>query len=147
MWLAAASLLVATTACGGDTERGESVQNFMESAGPVEWITVSDMYDRAVSEIVIVCPYTTESLIKDELGFNWPGAKSLARSLIDDSKQAVIAMHDGHVVELEVMDYDVLHLCAMDVPNPTTLGGDTVLQVSPSTDVLAGTTYPVASIR
>lgn len=137
------------TACGGDTEEGRSVQNFMESAGQVESITVSDIYDRDVSDVVIVCAYTPRTAITDELGFDWPGAKSLANELgAHDSYQAVIAVHDGEVVESEVMSLNVLDLCDMDVRYPATIGADTTLQVSSSSGVWSdGTTYPVASIK
>jgi hypothetical protein len=138
-----------TTACGADTEGGTSVQDFMKSAGQVESITVSDIYDREVSEVVIVCAYSPRESITDELGFDWPGAESVANQLgAHDSYQAVIAVHDGEVVESEVMLINVLYLCDMGPPSPATIGADTTLQVSSSSSVWSdGTTYPVASIK
>ena len=137
------------TACRGDTEQGRSVQNFMESAGQVKSITVSDIYDREVSDVVIVCAYTPPTAITDELGFDWSGAKSLANELgAHDEYQAVIAVQDSEVVESEVMSINVLYLCDMDVRYPATIAADSTLQISSSSTVWSdGTTYPVASIK
>jgi hypothetical protein len=120
----------------------------MESAGQVRAITVSDMYDRDVSDVVIVCAYTGATAINDELGFDWPGASSLANQLdTSDSHQAVIALHDGEVVESEVMLINVLYLCNMDLPYPATIDAGTTLQVSPYSSAWSdGTTFPVTSI-
>lgn len=150
-WLVLTALFAVVAACGGDDQEGTSVQDVMESAGQVEAITVSDIYDRDVSDVVIVCAYTGARAITDELGFNWPGAKMLANKLdSSDSHQAVIAVHDGEVVESEVMLIDVLYLCDMDRPHPATIDAGTTLQVSwSSTDWSDGTTktIPVASIE
>ncbi len=119
----------------------------MESAGQVESITVSDIYDRDVSDVVIVCAYTPRTAITDELGFDWPGAKSLAHRLgAHDEYQAVIALHDGDVVESEFMRIDVVHLCDMDVRYPATISADTTLQISSSVWA-RDTTYPVANLK
>ena len=129
-WLTLMSLLVVVTACGDD-EGGTSVRDFMESAGRVEAITVSDMYERDVSDVVIVCAYTGARAITEELGFDWSGARVLANKLDnDDSEQAVIAVQDGEVVESEVVLMDVLYLCDMDLPYPATIGAGTTLRVS-----------------
>lgn len=157
-WLTLTALLPAMTACVplvtsgspfGNTQPGTSVQDFMESAGQVQTITLSEMYDRDVSDVVIVCAYTGARAITDELGFDWPGAKSLANRLdAHDSHQAVIALHDGDVVESEVMLINVLYLCDMDLPYPATIEADTTLKVSPSSSLWSdGTTYPVARIK
>ena len=118
----------------------------MESAGEVDSITVSDVYERRISEVVIVCAYTPADAITDELGFDWSGARSVARSLErHDEYQAVVALHDGKVVESEVMSLQVLDLCSMDLPYPATIDAGTTLQVSSSGVWGDGTTYPVAS--
>ncbi len=144
------ALLALLAACGGD-DKGTSVRDFMESAGQVETITVSDIYDRDVSDVVVVCAYTGARAITDELGFDWPGAESLANQLdSSDSHQAVIAVHDGDVVESEVILIEVLHLCDMDRPSPTTIDAGTTVRVSwSSTDWSDGTTrtIPVARIE
>lgn len=137
-------LAVMTAACGG---KATSVQDFMDSAGQVESITLSDIYDRDVSDVVIVCPYTPQTTITDELGFDWPGAKSLAKSLgAHDAYQGVIALHDGDVVESEVVDIAVLSLCEMDLRYPATIDAGTTMQVS-SSSWSDGTTYPVTSLK
>lgn len=123
----------------------------MESTGEVEAITLFDIYDRDVSGVVIVCAYTGARAIRDELGFDWRGAKALANKLdSSDSQQAVIALHEGEVVESEVILIDVLYLCDMDLPYPATIDAGTTLQVSwSSTPWSDGTTkrIPVASIE
>jgi hypothetical protein len=137
-------------ACGGDDADGTSVQDFMESAGQVRAITVSDIYDRDVSDVVIVCAYTGATAITDELGFDWPGATSLAKQVdTSDSHQAVIAVHHGEVVESEVMLIDVLYVCDMDLAYPATIDAGTTLKVSWSSTAWSdGTTktVPVASV-
>jgi hypothetical protein len=92
-WMALTSLLSVVAACGGGDEEGTSVQDFMESAGQVEAIAVSDIYDRDVSEVVIACAYTGLTAITDELGFDWPGATSLANQL-DASLDRLVGRHD-----------------------------------------------------
>ena len=149
-WLSLTALLAVVAACGLD-EEGTSVQDFMESAGRVESITVSDIYDQDVSDVVIVCAYTGARAITDELGFGWPGAKALANRLeSSDSHQAVVAVHDGEVVESEVVLIDVLTLCDMDLRYPATVDAATTLQVAWSPTAWSdGTTktIPVASIE
>ena len=139
---------MALAACSGDGDEGTSVQDFMESAGPVESITVSDIYDRDISDVVIVCAYTGAKAISDELGFDWSGASTVANRLdSSDSHQAVVAVRDGEVVESEVMLVNVLDLCDMDLPYPATIDASTTLQVSPSSTVWSdGTTFPVATV-
>ncbi len=137
-WLALAALLAVMTSCGRDTQEGTSVQEFMESADHVESITVSDIYNRAVSEVVIVCAYTSSKSITDELGFDWSDADSLES--LDEGQQAVLAVHDGEVVELEVMSRQVLDLCDVNVPYPATIGAETTSRlgkVSQSASLLA----------
>ena len=112
---------------------------------------MSDIYDRDVSDVVIVCAYTGAGAIRDELGFNWRGAEVLANKLISsDSQQAVIALHEGEVVESEVFLMDVLYLCHRDFPHPsTTIDAGTTLRVSWSSEPWSdGTTkrIPVASM-
>ncbi|HXH79417.1 hypothetical protein [Nocardioides sp.] len=151
-----AALLAVMTSCSGHDEvlsvgsdtDGSSVQDFMESAGEVDSITVSDIYDQAVSEVVIVCAYTPASIIRQELGFTWTGAKSLGDWLsAHDEYQAVIALHEGRVVEAERMTINVLHLCDMGLPSPATIDAETTLRVSRSGTWSDGTTFPVASIE
>ena len=120
----------------------------MESTGTMGSVTVSHVYDQPVSDVVIVCAYTPETAITDELGFDWPNAGSLARAVgAHDSEQGVIAVHDGEVVEYEAVTFEVVDLCDMDLPYPATLSAETTVQISPSSQVLTdGTTYPVASL-
>lgn len=158
-WLALAALVTVMSACDGDPQQrtsvpnvqeGTSLQKFMASAGQVQSITVSDIYDREVSDVVIVCAYTPARFITNELGFDWPGARSAARYLsAHDHNQAVIALHDGKIVESEFTITKVLDLCDMDLPSPATIDADTTLPVTTSSEHVwsDGTRYPVAKIK
>lgn len=152
-WLAVAVVVVVVVLLGtasllGNSDRGTSVSTYMESTGTTGSVTVSDVYDQPVSDVVIVCAYTPERAITRELGFDWSGAESLYESLsADDSYQGVIAVHEGDVVEYEVITFADVDLCDMDLRYPATLGAETTLRISPSSQVLTdGTTYPVASL-
>ena len=150
-WLALTALVAVVAACGND-QGGTSVQDFMESRDEVDAITLSDIYDRDVSDVVIACAYTPAKAIRRELGFNWSGAKVLDHELMrSDGLQAVIALHEGEVVESEVILIDVLYLCHKDFPfAATTIDAGTTLQVSWSSMPWSdGTTkrIPVASIE
>lgn len=149
-WLALTALLAVVSACGDD-EAGTSVNDFMESTDEVKTVALSDIYDHDVSGVVIVCAYTGPGAIRDELGFSWRGAEVLA-SKVDssDSQQAVIAVHEGEVVESEIVPIDVLHLCDMDLSYPATIDAGTTLRIAWSSTTWSDGTakrIPVASLE